>query len=82
MICGGSAPGNILIIQCLNLKAHIYNQSWILHLTNASPKYSAARLIKSNNLGEIICNIFRMWITYFGAFKHLDKNKQEFNNEV
>ena len=51
------------------------------HSIDTSIKYSAKRLIKTKNQ-EIICNIFSMWISYFGPPKRfLDNNGGEFNDE-
>ena len=53
----------------LDLKEHGHDQFWILHLIDTSTRYSAARLIKTKRSEEIICNIFLMWISYFGPPK-------------
>ena len=45
--------------------------------------YFAARLIKTKRSEEIICNIFLMWISYFGTPKRFlcENGGEEFNNE-
>ena len=39
------------------------------HLIDTSTKYSGARMIKIKRREEIVCNIFLMWISYFGPPK-------------
>ena len=67
---------------CMDLKEHIHNKSWILHIIDAATRFSAARLISSKKQDVIIENIFSMWICYFGSpSKILTDNGGEFSNE-
>ena len=69
-------------IVCLDLKEYGHDQYWILHLIDTFTSYSAARQIKTERSKEIICNIFFIWISYFGPPKHFwSDNGGEFNNE-
>ena len=62
---------------CLDLKEHGHNQFWILHLIDTSTRYSAVWLIKTQKSEEIICNMFLMWISYFGASKWFSSDNVE-----
>ena len=67
--------------ECQDLKEHWHNQYWSLHLIKVSTRYSAARLIKTKS-EELICNIFLMWIPYFGPqSRFLSGKEEELNNE-
>ena len=70
---------------CMDLK-EIKVQSpkrWILHLIDAATRYSAACVINSKRKEVIVSQIFRIWITYFGApQKVFSDNGGEFVNQV
>ena len=67
---------------CMDLKEHIHNKSWILHIIDSATKYSAACLISCKHQDVIIACIFRIWFTYFGfPRKFLTDNGGEFSNE-
>ena len=69
-------------VVCMDLKEHIHNKSWILHIIDSATKYSAACLISSKHQDVIIACIFRIWFTYFGfPRKFLTDNGGEFSNE-
>ena len=70
-------------VVCMDLKEFKHLEVWILHLIDASCKYSAACLIKSKQKNVIVAAIFRMWIAYFGCpKKFLSDNGGEFANDV
>ena len=53
------------------------------HLVDATTRYSCACLVYSKNPDEIVSQIFRMWIGYFGCpMKFLSDNGGEFSNGV
>ena len=65
----------------LDLKEHVHNESWVLHLIDCFSRYSAARIIKSKKQEVIIKEIFLMWISYFGPpNRFMSDNGGEFNN--
>ena len=69
-------------VVCMDLKEHIHNESWILHLIDSATRYSAASLVFSKRQDEIIRNVYLMWISYFGApLKFLSDNGGEFSND-
>lgn len=69
-------------VVCMDLKEHMHNQSWILHLIDAATRYSAACLVFSKKADEIISSIFSIWIAYFGCpKKFLSDCGGEFSNE-
>ena len=69
-------------VVCMDLKEHIHNESWILHLIDAATRYSAACLITSKKRDTIISSIFKIWISYFGAPRmFMSDNGGEFANE-
>ena len=69
-------------VVCMDLKEHIHNKSWILHIIDSATKYSAACLISSKHQDVIVSCIFRIWFTYFGfPRKFLTDNGGEFSNE-
>ena len=70
-------------VVCLDLKEFHHNKIWILHMIDATTRYSAARLIKTKRKEEIIRNIFDMWIAYFGKPGRLmSDNGGKFSNDV
>ena len=71
-------------VVCMDLKqVEFVHNTWILHLIDATTRYSAACLIKTKMQEEIVKHIFRIWITYFGApRKMLSDNGGEFDNET
>ena len=71
-------------VVCLDLKEFHHKEfSWILHLIDASTRYSAACLVKTKMQEEIVRKIFNNWIAYFGApQKMLTDNGGEFANET
>ena len=78
-VVGMPLADNFNQVVCMDLKQHIYNKSWILHLIDSATRYSAACLVSSKDPDEIIMNIFQMWIAYFGyPFKFLTENSGEF----
>ena len=67
----------------LDLKEHVHNESWVLHLIDCFSRYSAARIIKSKKQEVIIKNIYMMWISYFGPpNRFMSDNGGEFNNSA
>ena len=69
-------------VVCMDLKEHVHNESWILHMIDSATRYSAACLVFSKKQDEIIRNIYLMWISYFGApNKFLSDNGGEFSND-
>ena len=69
-------------VVCMDLKEHIHNKTWILHIIDSATKYSAACLISSKNQDVIISSIFRIWCSYFGfPGKFLTDNGGEFSND-
>ena len=69
-------------VVCMDLKEHIHNESWILHMIDSATRYSVACLIKTKHQDEIVRNIYLMWIAYFGApRKFLSDNGGEFSND-
>ena len=70
-------------VVCLDLKEYIHNKVWILHMIDASTRYSAARLITTKRKEEIAKKLFEMWISYFGKPGTLmSDNGGEFSNEL
>ena len=64
----------------LDLKM-LSNGVWFLHCIDAVTRFSVAITIKSKAKGEIIENLFRIWISIFGApEKYFSDNGGEFNN--
>ena len=69
-------------VVCMDLKEHVHNKSWLLHLIDAKTRYSAAVIITSKHQDVIIENIFLMWIAYFGTpNSFLSDNGGEFSND-
>ena len=69
-------------VVCMDLKEHVHNQSWMLHLIDAATRYSVACIIDTKEQDEIIQKIFLHWIALFGApGKFLSDNGGEFDNE-
>ena len=69
-------------VVCVDLKEFVHNESWILHLIDSATRYSMACLVFSKQKDEIVENIYRMWIAYFGApKKFLSDNGGEFSND-
>ena len=54
-------------VVCMDLKEHIHNKEWILHLIDSKTRYSQACLIKSKNQEVVTEGIMMKWIAYFGA---------------
>lgn len=68
-------------VVCMDLKEHVHNKSWVLHLIDAFSRYSAACIVTSKTQEEIMNKIFLMWIAYFGApHSFLSDNGGEFSN--
>ena len=70
-------------VVCLDLKEINIKKThyWILHLIDASTRYSAARLITTKKKEVIVNKLFEMWIQYFGSpHKLMSDNGSEFNN--
>ena len=66
----------------MDLKEHIHNQSWVLHLIDSATKYSAGRIVYTKQQDAIIQAVFSSWIAYFGTPRmFLSDNGGEFNNE-
>ena len=69
-------------VVCMDLKEHIHNKTWILHIIDSATKYSAACLISSKHQDVIISSLFRVWFSYFGfPRKFLTDNGGEFSND-
>ena len=69
-------------VVCMDLKEHIHNKSWILHIIDSATKYSAACLISSKQQDVIVRCIYLNWICHFGSpRKFLTDNGGEFSNE-
>ena len=69
-------------VVCMDLKEHVHNESWILHLIDAATRYSAACMINTKHQDEIMSRIYSMWIAYFRCpSKFLSDNGGEFNND-
>ena len=67
----------------MDLKEHVHNRSWILHMIDSATRYSAACLVYSKNPEDIVLYIFLIWITHFGCPKRLwSDNGGEFSNSV
>ena len=47
-------------VVCLDLKEFKHNKVWILHLIDASTRYTAARLITTKKKEEIVRKLFEM----------------------
>ena len=45
-------------VVCMDLKEHVHNQSWMLHLIDAATRYSVACIIDTKEQDEIIMKIF------------------------
>ena len=55
----------------------------VLHLNDHFSRYSVAVKINSKEASEIVRNVFKHWIAYFGTpTNFLTDNGREFNNEV
>ena len=65
----------------MDLKEYKHNKIWILHLTDAATRYSAACLVRRTNKGGIIKQIYRIWIRCFGSPNlFLSDNDGDFSN--
>ena len=51
-------------VVCIDLKEHIHNKVWILHLIDAATRYSAACLIRTTHPDEINRRVYLIWIKY------------------
>ena len=81
-IVGLSLADTFNDVVCMDLKEHIHNQSWILHMIDSATKYTAACLISNKHQDTIVRSIYMIWICYFGApRKFLTDNGGEFYNE-
>ena len=70
-------------VVALDLKEHIHNKVWILHLIDLFTRYSAACLISDKKASTIVSNVCNIWITRFGApTKFLSDNGGEFSNDM
>jgi transposase InsO family protein len=70
-------------VVCMDLVEFEHNKKWILHLIDASSRYSTATLIHTKHKDEIVKQIFRIWIAYFGCpRKFMLDNGGEFSNDV
>ena len=54
-------------VVCIDLKEVQKHKVWILHLIDTATDYSAACLISNKKKQTIVCQIFQIWIVYFGA---------------
>ena len=69
-------------VVCLDLKEHIHNKEWMLHLIDSKTRYSQACIIKSKKQEVVTNAIFLMWIAYFGSpNSFMSDNGGEFSNE-
>ena len=69
-------------VVCMDLKEYVHNESWNFHIMYSATRYSAACLIRTKHQDEIVRNIYKMWIAYFGApKKFLSDNGGEFSND-
>ena len=68
---------------CMDLKEHEHHKTWILHLIDASTRYSGACIVKTKRKDVIVASIFKIWIAYFGCpDKFFSDNGGEFWNDV
>ena len=66
--------------EAMDLK-HYKNDIWLLHLIDHATRFSASSVIKSKKSDVIIEQIYKIWISIFGApVKFLSDNGGEFNN--
>ena len=49
----------------MDLAEYKHNKIWILHLIHGATRYSAACFVRVNNKGNIIKQIYKIWIAYF-----------------
>ena len=62
-VVGSTLANNFNHVIYMNLKEHIRNESWILNLTDAATRYSAACLISTKHQDEIMSQILNVdWI--------------------
>ena len=70
-------------VVCMDLKELDHNESWILHLIDTGTRYSAACIVRTKHKVEIIRQIYRIWISYFGSpKKFMSDNGGEFSNDL
>ena len=70
-------------VVCMDLKEYKHNKIWILHLIDAATRYSAGCLVRTKHKDEIIKQIYRIWIAYFGSPNlFLNDNGGEFSNDT
>ena len=68
---------------CMDLKEFEHLKIWILHLIDASSRYTAACLINTKKKEVVVAAIFRIWIMYFGCPRRfMSDNGGEFANDV
>lgn len=56
-------------VVCIDLRDHVHNEYWILHMSDSVTKYSAACLISCKHQDEIVQEIYFIWTAYFGTPK-------------
>ena len=54
LVVGLNLANNFNQVVCMDLKEHIHNESWILHLIDAATRYSAACLTNTKHQDEIM----------------------------
>ena len=69
-------------VVCMDLKEVEHNKTWFLHLIDSVTRHSQACLVHTKHQDEIIRQIYRIWISYFGCpKKFLSDNGGEFANK-
>lgn len=68
-------------VVCTDLKYHVHNEAWILHMTESVTKCSASCLIIRKNYNAIVQGIYLKWIAYFSAPKKLRVNSLIINTK-
>ena len=76
-VVGLPLADNFNQVVCIDLKEYIDNKVWILHLIDATTRYSAACLIRTNHPDEIIRCVYLIWIAYFGSPKNFSQIMEE-----
>ena len=70
-------------VVCMDLKRHMHNRIWVLHLSDSAVRYSATYLVRTENKDEIIKQIYRIWFAYFRSpHLFLSNNGSEFSNDL
>ena len=69
-------------VMCIDLKEVEHKKTWFLPLIDSVTRYSQACLVHTKHQDEIIRQIYRIWISYFGCpKKFLSDNAGEFANK-